>query len=334
MSENLSLSSNSTQTIQILLATYNGARFLAEQIASIQAQTFGNWRLLVRDDGSTDDTREILRARAARDERIEVLSDGRGNLGVLGNFAALAAAALDRPARYVAFADQDDVWHPQKLAWQLEHIRATEQKAAAETPIAVHTDLAVVDGQLQPLHPSFLRYQGLWHEAEEPLRTLVVQNFVTGCTLLINRPLLELAVPIPPEALVHDWWLALCAAAAGHLEFLPQATVSYRQHGGNTIGAKRWWSPRVWPKLRQLANRGKSLRESSAQASVLRQRLRHVHRGESAVQQVLETYGGIRRQRGAAARIRDLRRCRLRRQGWLRNAVLWAQVCILDTSHP
>lgn len=315
---------NPNHAAQILLATYNGAEYLPEQIASIQAQTHHHWRLLVRDDGSTDATVSIVRKFAAADRRIELLDDGRGNLGVVGNFAALADAALKQPARYVAFCDQDDVWQPQKLAWQLERMAAAEREAGENTPIAVHSDLAVVDRQLRPVHPSFLRYQGLWHESEHPLRTLVVQNFVTGCTLLVNRPLLELAVPLPSQALVHDWWLALVAASAGRLEFLPQATVLYRQHGGNTIGARRWFAPRVWPKLKQLATRGQSLRESIEQTAALHARLRE-HPPRPA-QPLLERYGAIcHHEHNLLRRAWNVNRLGIRRQGRLRNLILLAQ---------
>jgi glycosyltransferase involved in cell wall biosynthesis len=313
--------------ILILLAAYNGAAYLAEQIESIRRQSFTRWRLLVRDDGSSDGTPEVVRRWAGRDTRIELHTDGRGRLGVVGNFAALAEAALQTPAPYVAFADQDDVWHPEKLAWQLACMEAAQREAPAGTPIAVHSDLAVVDQALRPLHPSFLRYQGLWHEPDRPLRTLVVQNFVTGCTLLANRPLLKVAVPFPPEALVHDWWLALCAAAAGRLEFVPRATVFYRQHGGNAIGAKRWWSPRLWPKLRQLRTRGRSLRESVGQAEALRQRLLDLCQtieGERFLKAYLQIWDD---HAGAMRRVRQVDRLHVRRQGWLRNVIMFLQVC-------
>ncbi len=322
--------------ITILLAAYNGAAFLAEQIESIQRQTYTAWRLLIRDDGSTDRSVEVVREFAAHDPRVELLTDARGRLGVVGNFAALAESVgwveSARPTQpgYVAFCDQDDVWHPQKLAMQLECMQAAERDSAPHTPLAVHTDLAVVDSRLRPLHPSFLRFQGLWHESDRPLRTLVVQNFVTGCTLLVNRALLEVALPMPPQALVHDWWLALCAAATGRLEFLPQATVDYRQHGGNTIGAKRWFSPAVWPKLKQLANRGKSLRDALDQADALRQRIAACNYVSAENRTLLDAYCRLQHEVVPLRRAHHLYQLSTRRQGRLRNAALFAQTCLLE----
>lgn len=302
----------------ILLATYNGAPYLAEQIRSIQRQSFSDWQLLARDDGSSDQTPAILRGFAAEDSRIKVLEDNRLRLGVTGNFNALCEAALKTPSNYFFFADQDDVWHPDKLGLQLACLQAA-QRNGGDGPMAVHSDLAVVDAGLRPVHPSFLRFQGLWHESDNPLATLVVQNFVTGCTLLVNRALLESAVPFPAEAVMHDWWLALCAAAAGRLEFVPQAMVQYRQHGRNAIGAKRWWSPALWSKLRHPAA---PARAAALQAVALRQRLRHVM-PEGRNLRLLVEYGRLMApESGLWTRIRGIRRLGIHRQGRLRQALL------------
>jgi len=101
----------------------------------------------------------------------------------------------------------------------------------------VHSDLEVVDENLRTLHPSFMRRIRLSPVVPRPLNTLLVQNFVTGCTILVNRSLLDHALPLPPEAVLHDWWLAVCAAAMGELIYVPQALVKYRQHAGNRVGA-------------------------------------------------------------------------------------------------
>jgi hypothetical protein len=107
-----------------------------------------------------------------------------------------------------------------------------------KAPILVHTDLTVVDDRLARLHPSLHRSMGLRHRGTDSLKTLLVQNFVTGSSCLINRPLAELALPIPESCIMVDWWLALCAASAGGIEFETRPTVLYRQHGANAIGAR------------------------------------------------------------------------------------------------
>lgn len=222
--------------LAVAMATFDGERHVDAQIASIREQTESRWRLLIRDDGSCDATLERLR-RAAADPRIEIVEDGRGNLGPSGNFSALAERAIAAGCRYVAFSDQDDVWRPNKLAAQMEQMAALERRRPG-APALVHSDLAVVDGRLNPVAPRFTRYQGVRHEAADPLRVLLVQNFVTGCTMLANRKLLEAALPVPRSALMHDWWLALCAAVFGEIGYVDAPLVAYRQHGSNQIGAK------------------------------------------------------------------------------------------------
>jgi glycosyltransferase involved in cell wall biosynthesis len=224
--------------ILVLLGTFNGARFIQEQIQSIQRQSVCNWTLLVRDDDSQDDTTEIVMNLARTDERIRCVRDANGRLGIVGNFGQLMRLAHEESPGYIFFSDQDDVWLPNKIAEEMDCLKALESQYGRDTPLLVYSDLEVVTENLRRLHPSYMRYQKLAHESHEPLRVLLTQNFVTGCATLVNRPLLELAVPVPSEVIIHDWWLALCAAACGKIGFLPHATVRYRQHVANQIGAE------------------------------------------------------------------------------------------------
>jgi rhamnosyltransferase len=222
--------------VTIVLSSYNGEKFIAEQIESIRQQTHPVWRLLVRDDGSSDRTPDILQAFIETDDRIVLLRDERGNLGPASSFGVLLESALNDGADYVALADQDDIWAPTKMARELELIRRKEDQRGKSTAVLVHTDLMVVSEDLQPIHRSFLAYQGLRHMADSPLGTLLLQNFVTGCTTLMNRALLQVAVPVP-RVIMHDWWLALCAAALGEICYVPEPMVLYRQHRTNVLGS-------------------------------------------------------------------------------------------------
>ncbi len=223
----------------VLLSSFNGSQFVGEQIESIRRQTFTQWTLLVRDDGSSDDTLDIVECIARGDPRIHLVRDGRGNLGAASSFGALLDHAADLGARYIALADQDDVWQPTKLTRQLELLRRREAETGTATPLLIHSDLTVVAEDLRVVHPSFLRFQHLRHVADWPLGAMLVQNFVTGCTAMFNRALLRAAVPVP-NVVMHDWWLALCAAALGEILYLPEATVLYRQHDRNLIGSRGW----------------------------------------------------------------------------------------------
>ncbi|GAB6042979.1 hypothetical protein JCM17961_36570 [Endothiovibrio diazotrophicus] len=227
--------------VQVVMATYNGGRFIGEQLESLRRQSYRDWVLWVRDDGSTDDTLEVVRRHGEEDSRIRLLDDRLGNQGPAGNFNALLAHAHARGARYVFLADQDDIWSHDKMERQLALLREREGDEGSTTiPRLMYSDLEVVDRDMKRIHRSFMRFEMLRHETN-PLPVLLTQNFVTGCTMLVNRALLEVALPIPPRVMMHDWWLALCAAASGRLHHLPEQTVRYRQHGGNQVGAQGYW---------------------------------------------------------------------------------------------
>ena len=239
--------------VAIVMAAYNGGRFIEEQIKSIQAQTYAAWTLYVRDDGSRDDTIQKVSQIAHEDRRVQQVHDELGTLGAIGNFSALMQVALQGGAGYVFFADQDDIWHREKVVTMLGAMQALEAANGTSTPLLVHCDLAVVNEELRPTASSFAQYSRL-SPTTAGLGTLLCQNQVTGCACVINRSLLKLACPVPSGVLMHDWWLALLAASVGKVAFIPKPLVMYRQHGGNVLGAvslgRRIWellfSPRQW----------------------------------------------------------------------------------------
>lgn len=223
--------------IDILLATYNGSMYLPELLNSLEQQTYSDWRLIVRDDGSTDETLSLIECWAKSHQgNVHVLQDDFTRLGSCGNFAALMARS-DGP--YFMFCDQDDVWLPDKIARLCAAIWAAEEEYGRSTPILVHTDLILVDKDLNTISNSFWGRQRLiWPDPKEPWKTIVMQNVVTGCALIGNAALREAGLPIPREAIMHDWWLALIAATSGRIIADPKPSVLYRQHGTNTLGAK------------------------------------------------------------------------------------------------
>ncbi|HZF19033.1 MAG TPA: glycosyltransferase family 2 protein [Burkholderiales bacterium] len=228
--------------IDILLATRNGARLLEAQIDSLLSQEDVSFRILVRDDKSSDDTPAIIeRYRVAHPDLITFLDSGE-ELGALGNFARLLGEAT---APYVALSDQDDVWAARKLRTLLSAMRDLEARHGADTPLLIHCDLSVVDDALRELQPSFWRYSGFDPERTS-LARLLLKNTVTGCASLVNLPLVRLALPVPAAALLHDYWLALVAAAAGRMALVRQPLVAYRQHARNVVGAREYgWRPAI-----------------------------------------------------------------------------------------
>lgn len=220
----------------VVMSTYNGERYVSAQIESLFAQTYRDWRLLIRDDGSTDRTRETVSRFAERDGRINPLEADGARLGPWASFGVLLDKAYEAGAAYVFMCDQDDVWEADKIELELRALKSAEAEVGTGLPLMVHTDLRVVDSSLSEINASYRRYQGVSYDRGDPLRTLILHNAVLGCTVAANRSLLALALPLPAGA-DHDWWLAQCAAAAGKLIDIPQATVRYRHHGGNTTGA-------------------------------------------------------------------------------------------------
>ncbi len=220
--------------VDILLATYNGEAFLSEQLDSLLSQTQRDIHIIIRDDGSTDGTRAIIKEYQQRYPQIEFV-EGE-NAGPQGNFSKLMALSQ---SDYALFCDQDDVWKRDKVAKSLALMHRLESQFGKTTPLLVHTDLCVADKNLKELSPSFLAYANL-NPKRESLNRLLVQNVVTGCTMLMNRSLLDLSQPIPKEALMHDWWVALVASAFGKIGFLPESTLYYRQHGKNQLGAIKY----------------------------------------------------------------------------------------------
>ncbi len=257
--------------IEVVLPTYNGAFYLEAQLASIHAQTLRPIRVLLRDDGSSDGTPALLQVLQQRYGAWLQVLPADGNLGCTANVNRLLEATS---AAYVALADQDDLWLPQKLEQALALMQQLERQHGAATPLLVHSDLELVDEAGAPLGCTYLQRQRLDPQRTAPVH-LAFTNVVTGCTALVNRALLERALPIPPEALMHDWWLALVASVFGQIALLELPTVLYRQHGGNVLGAQgrswRWWQRR----LRQLLadpEAGLAVRGALWQAAALQRR--------------------------------------------------------------
>ena len=216
----------------IVLSVYNGSQFVSEQIRSIQDQTFRDWYLWIRDDGSTDRTFSVLEEIVASDPRIFLHPPDGRQLGVSGGFSWLLERLPDE-AQHVFCCDADDVWLPGRMEQSMTAL--LREEAGESGPVLVHTDLRVTDSNLRTID------QSLWHYLEispEPvtLQRLLVENIATGPTILMNRDLLEKVCPIPDNVPHHDWWITLVAAAFGRIVALPEATVLYRRHSENHTG--------------------------------------------------------------------------------------------------
>ena len=217
--------------ISVLLSTYNGEKYLNQQLDSLLSQTYKNFEIIARDDGSQDKTLEILHS-----YNITII-DSKKNLGAKGSFGALLEyAAQNTESEYFMFCDQDDVWERDKIEKTLAKMHEIEI-SCHEMPILVHTDLNVVDENLKVLDNSMWNYEHI-NPKLNTLNRLLIQNTITGCTVMINKKLAQISLQIPDEAVMHDWWIGLVASKFGKIDFIDEPTIQYRQHGGNSIGAK------------------------------------------------------------------------------------------------
>lgn len=221
--------------ITVLLTTYNSAPFLRDQLNSLLAQEYNDWKVLARDDGSSDDTIQILEEYIEKHpDRFSLIKGESSSGSAQGNFFELLLRAEDD---YIMLCDHDDFWMPEKMEMTLSKMQTAEEELGKETPILIHSDLFVAGSNLHMLHASFADYQKLSPEKTD-LKSLLVQNQITGCTVMINRALLSLVREKPKSALMHDWWLGLLAASFGEIRYLHYPLILYRQHSANQVGAK------------------------------------------------------------------------------------------------
>ena len=246
------------KSVTILLAAYRGAAYAGAQIESVLSQDSDDWFLILSDDG--EETAEVLEHYAKRyPEKIMHHRSGKRFGSAQKHFMYLLAE-FGGEAPYTMFADQDDVWHADKLSRTLAAMKKAEDGSGQ--PLLVHTDLRVVDESLKEIAPSFMSFSRI-DGNRKAFHELIVQNTVTGCTMMINRPLVDIVQRAAAESdmMMHDWWAALCAAAFGKIIYLPEATMDYRQHGSNTVGAKKAGSLRYM--LSRLGQNARKLRDDT-----------------------------------------------------------------------
>ncbi len=220
--------------IDILLSTYNSSDFIQDLFFSLKNQTFKEWRLIIRDDLSQDKTREVVEHFCSKESRAVFIKD-RIKLGTCQSFFRLLKHS---DSDYIMFCDHDDIWLKEKIEKMLSRMLELENRYGRDFPILIHTDLFIVDENLNIISDSFWKYQGLNPEFRS-LNYLLVQNNVTGCSMMINRALKSL-IKIPKKAIMHDWWIALVASAFGIIDYIKEPLLLYRKHKGQTIGAKKY----------------------------------------------------------------------------------------------
>ena len=257
--------------IAVLLATYNGEKYLKEQLDSLFVQTITDFVVYARDDGSSDKTLEILQEyTSAFPDRLVLIPKLGNKNGAKYNFFELCREAKKTDAEYFMFCDQDDVWYKDKIELTLSLM----EHSKAETPllpVLIHTDLEVTDSKLNTINNSFVSERALDIKATAPHK-LLIQNNVTGCTVMFDRALLEKAVSVAEtdNVVLHDWWFSLVASLFGRIVFLDRPTMKYRQHGDNVLGSKKINSVGyIKQRLGNISYIKQTLREAAQQAQLL-----------------------------------------------------------------
>lgn len=255
--------------VAICLATYNGEDFLAQQLESIVKQTVGNWHIFIRDDNSTDGTVKIIKnyVRKYPDKITNIIGVSGGGSSEKNFWSILNWVTKNVNPDYIMLCDQDDYWLPRKIERSLSVFRNVEY------PMLVHTNLSVVDENLNLIDRSFMKYSHL-NPQKNDLSHLLIQNNITGCTMIWNRALNSLInYDNKQENIVmHDWWISLIAVLFGQISYLDESTMLYRQHGKNVVGAERVGSIKyVFNKMKHLSVIKKNLMKTFEQAETLKQ---------------------------------------------------------------
>ncbi len=229
-----------TDKIAILMAAYNGEKYISSQIDSILKQTLDDWILYIHDDGSNDKTVDIIDMYSARYPDKIIKISGKPTGGPKENFLYLMENV---GAPYLMFSDQDDIWLKDKVEKTYRVMKEIEN-GKDTLPVLVFSELRVVDEDENVIAEKMSDFQQLDMNADDTLH-LLMQNITTGCTMMINRKLKNKALEVkdPYHMIMHDWWIALCASHFGKMVFIEEPLTLYRQHVTNNVGAKNPYNP-------------------------------------------------------------------------------------------
>lgn len=298
-----------SQSVAILLGTYNGEKYLGTQLDSIEAQTFKNWRLIASDDGSTDQTVSILESYRERwgADRLEIRKGPQK--GFCQNFLSMAIDS-GLPENYFAFCDQDDVWLPHKLATALSNLLAKDDNNA---PWLFCTRTTYVDEDLKPSGASPLFVY------PKTFRNALVQSVAGGNTMVFNQAakrLLEKAGVV--DAVSHDWWIyQLVTGAGGSVEYDPNPSILYRQHPDALVGGKTSLFGQIKRFCMLIRGRFKEWNDVNIQALMhAKACLNH------SAADTLELFVRLRECNSIVQRLRMLEVCGLYRQTWRETVTL------------
>lgn len=302
--------------VHIVLATYNGEKFLRQQLDSLFQQTVQDFIIEVCDDGSQDGTLDIVKEYQEKDARI-ILHQNEKNLGYVKNFI-YGVKRSESP--YIMLCDQDDIWNSDKIEVTLQKMQALE-KENRKIPLLVYTDAMNYNSDTG-------EEMGRFHETSH-LNTskmdashLFMENKCIGCTVMMNREVLSYLQEIPEEIRVHDWWFALICSHFGEIAYVDSPTLLYRQHSGNMIGGDSY-GEYVKDRMSGVAKQKKALQDTYSQGNAFLKVFREKMTAEQ--RKTAEAFATLGQQ-GWFQKRRNLFRYGFMKSGWIRNLGLFVLI--------
>ena len=220
------------EVIGIAMATYNGAKYIEEMLDSIAAQSYKFFIIHICDDGSTDDTINLIKSHYLYINGKIIIHSQEGGNGAYKNFKRTLSFCNEK---YISLCDQDDYWHKDKLRILLAEIKNREN-SSFDKPVLIYSDLEIVNDKLEVLNSSFYDNSMKSSTAVKP-QDFIVSNHIPGCAMFFNHALKKIFEPMPDAIRMHDWWICLVAASFGEIKFVNYKLIKYRQHSNNTVGA-------------------------------------------------------------------------------------------------
>ena len=273
--------------ITIIMAVYNGQEYIREQLESLKDQTYTEWRLVIRDDRSSDKTAEIVKKFSDEVEQEVIFKVNEKPSGsAKNNFALLINDAKE--SDYVMFCDQDDIWKKDKIEITFNKMKQAEERYGRDFPLLVHGDVEVIDENGNINADSMFEMSHI--NADSKLPQILIQNHVTGCTMMCNKKLIAgISESASSEYIImHDYLAALYASVFGKIEVIKKPLLSYRQHSGNSVGAKNNNNPVYL--LKRLANGRKSYKEAMETSRNQVKFFVEIYREELAAEKYCEEY--------------------------------------------
>ena len=273
--------------ITIIMAVYNGQEYIREQLESLKDQTYTEWRLVIRDDRSSDKTAEIVKKFSDEVEQEVIFKVNEKPSGsAKNNFALLINDAKE--SDYVMFCDQDDIWKRDKIEITFNKMKQAEERYGRDFPLLVHGDVEVIDENGNINADSMFEMSHI--NADSKLPQILIQNHVTGCTMMCNKKLIAgISEYASSEYIImHDYLAALYASVFGKIEVIKKPLLSYRQHSGNSVGAKNNNNPVYL--LKRLANGRKSYKEAMETSRNQVKFFVEIYRKELAAEKYCEEY--------------------------------------------